>query len=196
VTTPVEQPATTRQPSLAQPVQTTPAIGSGYEVILTQIGPNKDNVFNAIRSLTGCGLAEAKIIFETPRSRVLEGCLKRKPRLPRRGWRPKGPESKPARCQSCPESPGPTGNLHAYAQGLRPNKISVIKIVRALTSLNLLEAKTLVENFPTTLLNGLPAYAARWPGPTWNRSARPSNSSRRQPVWRLLPSIRHRSPSS
>ena len=47
-----------------------------FDVILTEIGPNKINVIKAVRELTGLGLKEAKDVVEAAPKAVKEGVSK------------------------------------------------------------------------------------------------------------------------
>ena len=47
-----------------------------FDVMLTEIGPNKINVIKAVRELTGLGLKEAKDVVEAAPKAVKEGVSK------------------------------------------------------------------------------------------------------------------------
>ena len=47
-----------------------------FDVRLTEIGPNKINVINAVRELTGLGLKEAKDVVEAAPKAIKEGVSK------------------------------------------------------------------------------------------------------------------------
>ena len=49
---------------------------SEFDVMLTEIGPNKINVIKAVRELTGLGLKEAKDVVEAAPKAVKEGVSK------------------------------------------------------------------------------------------------------------------------
>ena len=49
---------------------------SEFDVMLTEIGPNKINVIKAVRELTGLGLKEAKDVVEAAPKAIKEGVAK------------------------------------------------------------------------------------------------------------------------
>jgi len=49
---------------------------SEFDVMLTEIGPNKINVIKAVRELTGLGLKEAKDVVEAAPKAIKEGVSK------------------------------------------------------------------------------------------------------------------------
>ncbi|WP_338088985.1 ribosomal protein L7/L12 [Nannocystis pusilla] len=127
------------------------------DVILSACGPQKIMVIKTIREELGCGLKEAKDLSETPGALLRDGIGRPEAEAlahklialgatveVREMWR----RSEPA-------------EVDVFLQSVGPNKISVIKEVRAVTGLGLKETKDLVESAPTLIKAKLELAAAR-----------------------------------
>ncbi len=65
-------------PAAAAAAEAAPAVEeqTEFDVMLTEIGPNKINVIKAVRELTGLGLKEAKDVVEAAPKAIKEGVSK------------------------------------------------------------------------------------------------------------------------
>jgi large subunit ribosomal protein L7/L12 len=65
-------------PATAAAAEAAPAVEeqTEFDVMLTEIGPNKINVIKAVRELTGLGLKEAKDVVEAAPKAIKEGVSK------------------------------------------------------------------------------------------------------------------------
>ncbi|MFY0537677.1 ribosomal protein L7/L12 [Nannocystis pusilla] len=146
------------------------------DVILSACGPQKIMVIKTIREELGCGLKEAKDLSETPGALLREGVGRPEAEAlaqklialgatveVREMWR----RSEPA-------------EVDVFLQSVGPNKISVIKEVRAVTGLGLKETKDLVESAPTLIKAKLELAAAQRCRPRSSRSGRRSSCAERR----------------
>lgn len=142
---------------------------SSCSVMLTEVGDQKISVIKIVREHTGLGLKDAKELVEAPRPRLIKEGLSRADadalvaELAAKGARAevlqKGAQG-PARG---PRAGRAEALFEVRLDETGPNKISVIKAVRALTGLGLAEAKTVVESTPIVLEEGLEReLAQKW----------------------------------
>ncbi|WP_346660302.1 ribosomal protein L7/L12 [Nannocystis pusilla] len=115
------------------------------DVVLVSCGPMKINIIKVIREETGLGLKEAKDLAEAPGSVVRAGLGSEDAEALRQKLVAFGAtvELREA-ARSRPER----AHVDVFLRSHGPNKILVIKEVRALTGLGLKEAKDLVEAAP------------------------------------------------
>jgi ribosomal protein L7/L12 len=151
----VRSPAWAADP--AEDLDDGPYSTAPLDVILGACGPQKIAVIKVIREELGCGLKEAKDLSETPGAVLREGIRRAEAeelahKLTALGaavelremWR----RAEPA-------------EVDVFLQSHGPNKISVIKEVRALTGLGLKDAKDLVEAAPTLIKQKVELATAR-----------------------------------
>ncbi|MCY1056662.1 ribosomal protein L7/L12 [Nannocystis sp. SCPEA4] len=122
----------------------TPARGP-VDVVLVSCGPMKINIIKVIRDETGLGLKECKDLAETPGSVVREGLGSEDAEALREKLVAFGATVELREVEGA--RPGPA-HVDVFLRSHGPNKILVIKEVRALTGLGLKEAKDLVEAAP------------------------------------------------
>ncbi|PCC70571.1 ribosomal protein L7/L12 [Nannocystis exedens] len=118
------------------------------DVVLGACGPQKIAVIKLIREETDCGLKEAKDLAETPGAVLWEGL--RRADAEALAQRLTALGATVELCESWRRDQLPP-EVDVFLQSHGPNKISVIKEVRALTGLGLKEAKDLVEAAPTLI---------------------------------------------
>lgn len=149
-----------------------PAAGSRVrverlDVVLRECGPRKIAVIKVIREWTALGLKEAKDMSETPGSTVKAGvergdAEKLERQLVEAGavveLRVSAEEAVEPEAAE-PEAVGATVDVFLRDHG--PNKIVVIKEVRALTGLGLKDTKDLVEAAPTLIKTDVDGETAR-----------------------------------
>lgn len=144
-----------------------------YDVELTEVGSEKVKVIAAIRDITGLGLAEAKDLTDTAPGMVKTGVTKDeaeaiKSKLEAVGatvtLKPlvaepvEGGEGENAEGDATePDAEAGAAEGQTYTVELTvvgAEKVKVIKVVREVTGLGLKEAKDLVDNAPSLLLDG------------------------------------------
>jgi large subunit ribosomal protein L7/L12 len=136
-----------------------------YDVVMLDCGAGKIAVIKLIRELTNLGLKEAKDIAETSGATVKAGLPDDEARAIERRFVEAGAKVELVAREQAAElgsgSERATGLVDVVLQSCGPNKISVIKEVRAATNLGLKEAKDLVESAPSTIRSGIEAGEAR-----------------------------------
>ncbi|MDC0722286.1 ribosomal protein bL12 [Nannocystis bainbridge] len=125
------------------------------DVVLNDCGPQKIMVIKLIREVTGLGLKESKDMSETAGAVVRSG-------LPRSEASALAQQlvALGAAVELREAERGVAAEVDLFLQVCGPNKISVIKEVRAITGLGLKEAKDLVEAAPTLIKAAVAREAA------------------------------------
>lgn len=158
-------PSASASPTPRTSVVSSPTAAGAYDLLLTDVGPNKINVIKAVRRLTNLGLAEAKTLVESPLPQVVLAQVSREEAEAGR----RDLEEMKAKVDiqnghvaidEVPLTPkGYHYEIHLAAVG--PRIIDVIKEIRAITGLGLMEAKKLVESpMPQPVLVGAMRLAA------------------------------------
>ncbi|WAS93539.1 ribosomal protein L7/L12 [Nannocystis punicea] len=127
------------------------------DVILGACGPQKIAVIKVIREELGCGLKEAKDLSETPGAVLREGLRRAEAEELARKLTALGAAVELREMWRRAEP----AEVDVFLQSHGPNKISVIKEVRALTGLGLKDAKDLVEAAPTLIKQKVELATAR-----------------------------------
>ncbi|MFH1571199.1 MAG: ribosomal protein L7/L12 [Gemmatimonadota bacterium] len=137
------------------------------------MGDSKVNVIKAVRALTGLGLMEAKDLVDAVPSTILEG-VSAEAAASAVAYLEEAGATATATCEGdetgtedAVEESGAAateaGDCASYAVQLTvvgDSKVNVIKAVRALTGLGLMQAKDLVDAAPSTILTGVSSEAA------------------------------------
>ncbi|WP_346660487.1 ribosomal protein L7/L12 [Nannocystis sp. ILAH1] len=127
------------------------------DVILSDCGPQKIMVIKVIREELACGLKEAKDLSETPGALLRDGIGRPEADALAQKLIALGATVEVREMWRRSEA----AEVDVFLQSVGPNKISVIKEVRAVTGLGLKETKDLVESAPTLIKAKLELAAAR-----------------------------------
>ncbi|MHB8879583.1 MAG: ribosomal protein L7/L12 [Myxococcaceae bacterium] len=133
-----------------------------FAVRLEAAGPNKIQVIKIVREATGLGLKETKDLVEAAPKIILAGRDMPEAELLVKRLLAAGASASVLGSPGMPRppEPQPTRGYSVSLTSFGPNKISVIKEVRAATGLGLKETKDMVEAAPKTVKSGLTAAQA------------------------------------
>lgn len=150
------------------------SLAQAESVVLLESGPRKIQVIKEVRTATGLGLKESKDLVESTPKVVKEGlsasdaaALAKALTAAGATVEVRGGDGAKAAVQV---GTSREGSWDVRLLKLGPNKISVIRDVRAATGLGLKETKDLVESAPVTVKRGLSEAAAKELAKTLNVS--------------------------
>jgi ribosomal protein L7/L12 len=145
------------------------SLAHAERVVLLEGGANKLQVIKEVRAATGLGLKETKDLVEAAPKVVKEGLTKAEAEALVKALTAVGAKAEVQPDGASSPQQQPAAQLGTSREGswdvrllkLGPNKISVIRDVRAATGLGLKETKDLVESAPVTVKRGLSEAAAK-----------------------------------
>jgi ribosomal protein L7/L12 len=133
-----------------------------FDVILTSAGDKRIEVIKHVRALTGLGLTEAKDLVDATPTPVIAGVAASKAQAAADSLAKAGADVRIATASAtAPRSRPEPGRFDIVLTNAGEDRIQVIKLLRAETSLGVKQVKDLVDAAPSPVITGLAESDAR-----------------------------------